>query len=146
MKPLFLISCCKTKAPIAAAARDLYISPWFRKARAVAERQAGDWRILSAEHGLIDPGQVLDPYETTLTGMSPADRLDWALRVWRELAELVEGGRPVVILAGAPYRQHLETWLVDRQAACSVPLRGLGLGQQLRWLSLALATTREGGR
>jgi hypothetical protein len=139
---LYLVSCCKTKAPAAAAARDLYVSPWFAKARALAEARGADWRILSAEHGLVHPGQVLEPYETTLLRLGPAERLAWASRVWSQLLQLVRDDRPVVMLAGEIYREHLEPWLTAggrRPEGCQVPMRGLGIGEQLAWLTRAIA-------
>jgi hypothetical protein len=42
-----LVGCVKTKLSHAAAARDLYISPLFRKQRAYAEGSGSPWFILS---------------------------------------------------------------------------------------------------
>ena len=63
---LFLVSCVKTKLPRRAAAKDLYISDWFRKARACVESTGCPWAILSAEYGLLHPDEVIRPYEKTL--------------------------------------------------------------------------------
>lgn len=85
---------------------------------------------------------MLQPYEATLLRMRPAERLAWAGRVWPELLQLIRDGRPVVMLAGEIYREHLETWLTGggrRPEACSVPMRGLGVGEQLAWLTRAIA-------
>ena len=43
---LFLVSCVKTKLPRRAVAKDLYISDWFRKARACVESTGCPWAIL----------------------------------------------------------------------------------------------------
>ncbi len=136
--PIFLISCTKTKAPAACAAGDLYQSDWFRKARAYVEAKGGRWFILSAEHGLVDPEAIVAPYETTLCRMRKPARRAWAVRVYDQLLEhgLTCSG-PVVILAGELYRENLERWLNSggRNPRCSVPMRGLGLGQQKAWLA-----------
>ncbi len=139
--PVHLVACAKTKAVHPAPAKALYRSEWFRRARAYVEARGGPWFILSAEHGLLDPDDVVAPYEATLLGTPPADRRAWALRVHRSLfaRRLTPGfGRSVVFLAGAAYREHLEPWLsVQASAGASVetPMRGLGLGQQLAWLA-----------
>ena len=64
---LYLVSCVKTKCSTRASAKDLYVSPWFRKARAFVEKTGDPWRILSAEYGLLHPDEEVRPYERTLT-------------------------------------------------------------------------------
>jgi hypothetical protein len=56
-----LVACSRLKADRPAPARELYVSPLFRAARAYAERRHGPgrWFILSAHHGLVDPDTVL---------------------------------------------------------------------------------------
>jgi|GEM_PF-4829405 len=76
-----LVSCGKTKAPEACAARDLYQGELFRRASAYAERTYDHWFILSAQHYLVHPDEVLDPYEKSIASMSVADRRHWALIV-----------------------------------------------------------------
>ncbi|MGG2041320.1 DUF6884 domain-containing protein [Burkholderia gladioli] len=66
MTDIYLISCVAAKLDRASPARNLYQSPWFKKARAFVERHSGDWYILSAKHGLPPPAAVIEPYEQTL--------------------------------------------------------------------------------
>ena len=61
-----LVSCVKKKRGSAAFARDLYLSQLFRGLRCYAESHADVWYILSAEHGLLKPDQIVEPYERTL--------------------------------------------------------------------------------
>ena len=56
------------------AARDLYISDWYIKARRLVESTGRPRFILSAEHCLVHPDTPLDPYETTLNTMPAAQR------------------------------------------------------------------------
>ncbi len=42
-------------------AKDLYVSALFDKERAYAERTGIPWFILSAQHGLVAPDEVLEP-------------------------------------------------------------------------------------
>lgn len=138
---VYLVACTKTKARGPCAAKDLYTSPWFRKARRYVEARPGRWFILSAEHGLLDPERVIAPYETTLKRMDRSQRVAWAQRVHRQLLvrRLLPGFlAKIVILAGLDYREHLEHWLTlggRDQRGVEVPLRGLGLGRQLAWLT-----------
>lgn len=59
------------------AAKDLYISDWFVKARAYVEQAGDEWFILSAEYGLVSPETVIAPYERTLNTMGIAERRAW---------------------------------------------------------------------
>lgn len=129
MRPLYLVACVAGKLDRPAPARELYTSPWFQKARAYVEARGADWRILSALHGLVHPGQVLAPYEHTMA--DNLSRLEWASRVIAQL-EHEAPLRPLVMLAGKAYRHPLR-WLSATRTV-TVPMEGLGIGQQLAWL------------
>ncbi len=139
--PVYLVACAKTKAAQPCAAKDLYRSDWFRKARAYVEAQSAPWFILSARHGLLDPDAVVAPYEANLPRMCKLDRRAWATKVHHALFAkrlLPVFGRRIVFLAGAVYREHLEPGLTLNgrdPGAVETPMRGLGLGQQLAWLT-----------
>jgi hypothetical protein len=49
----------------------------------------------------------------------------------------------VVILAGIAYREFLEPSLRSRGYVVEVPMRGLGIGRQLAWLSNNTITSQE---
>lgn len=131
---VYLVSCVSQKRKQACAARDLYVSPWFRKARRFAEASGCPWYILSAEYGLVAPGQVIAPYEQTLKTLRAADRRAWGERVAAQLAEAVPDMSLVVFLAGGRYREFLAPYLAGRGVEVSVPMEGLRIGEQLSWL------------
>lgn len=135
---LFLVSCVKTKRATAAPAKDLYISPWFRKARACVEKTGCPWRILSAKYGLVHPGTEIAPYEETLTKMSAAERRVWADEALARLDPCLAGVETVVFFAGQHYRKLLVPALRERGLAVEIPMRGLSWGEQLRWLGACL--------
>ena len=128
-----LVACSAGKSPEAAAARNLYTSPLFRKASTYAEATCDRWYVLSALHGLVHPDQILSPYDHTLRIRDYA----WADRVVGQLeAALADVERPqLVILAGARYRA-----ILDRSAwPYKVPMLGLSIGQQFAWLTDRIA-------
>lgn len=129
-----LISCVKTKLTLAAPARDMYVSPLFRGMRRYAERNADAWIILSAEHGVLQPDQVIAPYERTLKTMRKLDRAAWAERVQGQLLELLPTRAEIVILAGERYRESVVPFLERQGHAVMAPMEGLNFGKQLRWL------------
>lgn len=135
-----LVGCVKEKAPVSMPARDLYTSTLFRGRRAFVEIHCTQWWILSAEHGLVDPSQVLSPYDRTLKNASRAQRRAWSNQVLAALDDRVRPGPGDVaeIHAGADYRDYgLVEGLQTRGCRVEIPTSGLTLGQQLRFYSSA---------
>jgi cytoplasmic iron level regulating protein YaaA (DUF328/UPF0246 family) len=132
-----LVSCVKRKRESAAPARDLYLSQLFRGLRHYAEKHADTWYILSAEHGVLHPMQVVQPYERTLNTMPKRERLAWAERVKKQLLEILPVGAEVILLAGLRYREEIEPFLRRRGFPVSVPFEGLTIGKQLQRLKQA---------
>ena len=124
-----LVGCGASKLSYPAPARRLYTGSLFRKASAYAETTCDRWYVLSALHCLLNPDEVIEPYDVTL---DPTDG-EWADQVVAQLrADLADVERPLlVVLAGSRYR----TILDQSPWPHEVPMRGLGIGQQLAWLT-----------
>ena len=135
-RTVVLVSCGAAKLDEPAAARDLYTSTLFRKARRYAEAVGDAWYILSARHGLVHPLLVLYPYEHKLAA---AEAPAWG---WMAAESVVvrEVGRSdrvrVEILAGElyakPIRERLRCY---RSFDVVEPLAGLQVGERLRWFN-----------
>jgi hypothetical protein len=82
-----LVGCVKGKGPTAAPAGELYTSPLFVGRRRFVEGSCDRWFILSALHGLIDPNEVIEPYDASLVSAGVAERRAWAERVLASLDE-----------------------------------------------------------
>src|SRR5579884_2407249 len=132
---LHLVSCVAAKGPTPAPAKDLYVSPWFVKARAYIESRRAPWRILSAKHGLLDPETVIAPYDETLLAMGAAERRRWADGVLVHLAPLAEQYGTVCMLAGNRYREILMPELRRLFRQVDVPMETLRIGEQMAWLA-----------
>ena len=130
-----LVSCVSQKKPHPAPAQDLYTSPLFRKARAYVVKSGSPWFILSAQHGLVHPDEIVDPYDKTLNDMGAAERRVWAQKVQSQMDLALPAADEAIIFAGARYREHLEPWLRRQYASVRVPMQGLQIGKQLQWLS-----------
>ncbi|MCH7477966.1 MAG: hypothetical protein IIA14_07685 [SAR324 cluster bacterium] len=117
------------------AAKDLYDSPLFRKARAYAETRADAWYILSAKYGLVEPNAQISPYDRTLDNMGIAERRPWGFAVFDQLRTQVGTGDTVVFLAGQRYREFIEKPLQECGVAVEVPMEGMRIGEQLSWLN-----------
>lgn len=130
-----LVGCAAAKLQRPAPARDLYTSALFRKSAAYVEHHADRWYVLSALHGLVHPDTVLDPYNVRL-GVNRRESppiWQWVDRVLTQLTEaLVDVDDPrLLVLAGEQYR----TILYRTDLPADVPMQGLGIGQQLAWLT-----------
>ena len=96
------------------------------------------WFVLSAKHGLVHPDEVIEPYDLTLSTMLVVDRRTWAKRVLTELEPHLDGVETVVFLAGQRYREFPKASLRSRGLSVSVPMEGLRIGEQLKWLTKML--------
>jgi hypothetical protein len=135
LRVLYLISCVSKKRVMPAQARDLYISDWFLKARHYVESTRSPWFILSAEHGLLPPDQIVAPYERTLNAMSKPERQAWAARVKAQMETSLPTADRIVVLAGLRYREFLMDCLRQRAGTVEVPMEGLSIGRQLQYLT-----------
>ncbi len=134
MSTIYLVSCVSLKQSVPCEAKELYRSNWFQKARAYVESMDMPWYILSARHGLINPDEVIAPYEQTLNEMPISERRAWAEKVGGQLSGLISPGDQVVVLAGARYREFLMPRLLRLAAGIQVPMEGMRIGEQLSWL------------
>jgi len=125
-----LIACSRTKADRPSLARELYVSPLFRAAREYAENRYGQWLILSARYGLVEPDQVLAPYDLSLRQLTARQREAWGDRIAVELTDRFPAGTVLWFHAGALYRDAIAP-VVAHQVR--FPLASLGIGQQLAW-------------
>ena len=135
-----LVGCVKSKRSQAAPARELYTSPLFRGRQAWVERTCVRWFVLSAEHGLVEPDEVLAPYDQTLADLPRAARRAWSGRVVQALEQALGGLAGVVfeLHAGSAYLDNgLVAGLLERGALLEHPVEGLSLGQQLAFYKRA---------
>ncbi|MGQ5263635.1 DUF6884 domain-containing protein [Micromonospora sp. ZYX-F-536] len=139
---LLLLACAQTKREVPAPARQLYTSPLFRKGCTYAEHLGVPWFILSAEHALVTPDQLLTPYERYLPDTSDSYRAAWGL--WAvERLDLLAGplrGLVVEVHAGAAYVGAIASHLRAKGAHVLDPLRGMAIGARLHWYDSQLTT------
>ncbi len=130
-----LVGCVKTKAGEPAPAQDLYISDLFLKRRRYAEGQGLPWYILSAEHGLLRPTMLVEPYDVELKAQPSTYRKAWGswvvARLQRELGSLAD--MVFEVHAGDAYVEALREPMRAAGASLYRPLQGLSQGEQLAW-------------
>ena len=141
--PLVLVACVKRKLSCPAA-RDLYRSARFRKARAYAERRGKPWFIVSAEHGLVAPEEWLAPYERYLPDTPRGYRRPGASGSWP--TRLLLGGlgrRTVELHAGRATCNRCLPY--SRRGYLERPLEGLTSGRWQGWYDAQAAVHLPAG-
>lgn len=140
-----LVGCVRHKLDVAAPGADLYLSPLFRGRRARVERDGLRWFVLSARYGLVEPTQVIEPYDENVGDKDRVARAAWADGIVADLLRR-EGdlhGLTVELHAGGAYVAELEPRLTSAGVAVEVPTKGLGIGQQLAFYSPIPTQQRE---
>lgn len=133
--PLIVVGCGRKKLPIAAPARNLYISDRFRKSMALMCDLAAPFVILSAKHGVVEPDRVLEPYDLDVSALSDADQRSWAEQAIDQLAHHAKGRTVSVLAIGAYARPLLEANRARPQALEIVfPWLELEAPDRLVWL------------
>lgn len=143
MTTIALVGCAAAKLSRPAPARDLYVSQLFKKAAAYAEANSDRWYVLSAKYGLVASDKVIEPYDAKLGTKTGPPIWDWASMVRDQLNdELWRTGEPLaelLVLAGEQYRTFLRLDNWPRR----VPMKGLGIGQQLGYLTRELTVAHR---
>jgi predicted Zn-dependent protease len=128
-----LISCTKLKKDSPCEAKDMYLpSNLFSKAvKYIKQQDYDEWFILSAKYGLLDKSRTIETYNITLNNMRAKEIIDWSKEVNYKLSLL--NIKQVDFYAGERYRKYLIPLLDERGIKCNVPLKGLGIGQQMQF-------------
>lgn len=134
MTDVCFVSCVKGKRDHAAPAKDLYRSTYFTESKTYAMRRFPRWYILSARHGLVEPDQVIAPYELTLNTMPVGERRQWADRVLADILARTAPTDALTFLTGTRYHELLVGPLRERGYTVHLPMQGLRFGEKLRWL------------
>jgi len=131
-----LVGCVKAKSHHPRPAKDLYISTLFRGRRSFVEYSCDEWWILSAEHGLVHPDQVLAPYDTALKGAGRAKCRTWSSLVLSSIDSEIRPGPSEVfeMHTGAEYRDFgVVDGLLSRGCFVENPTSEMRFGPQLKF-------------
>lgn len=146
---IVLVGCVKSKREGRHRAETLYTSALFRGRAAYARSTGKHWYVLSAEHGLLAPDDVIEYYDVALKELPVNERRDWSRRVLEQIDLRIGSvkGKVVEIHAGKAYRDHgLVRGLSERGAVVTAPLADLRQGEQLAWYSASLKPSAPAGR
>lgn len=132
-KQIVLIACSSRKLNFRAKTKDMYTSSLFCKSLRYAESLQPDCIfILSAKYGLLQLEEEIDSYNITLNKMPDKARQEWARAVIDKLKRFASiDNDEFIFLAGVKYRKYLLPYISNYK----IPLEGLGIGKQLKYLT-----------
>lgn len=114
------------------AAKDAYVSHYFRKNRAYAERFADQWVILSAKYGFLDPDTKIRNYNVTF--LKPSTHPIRANELRQQMRRMhLFNFKKIVVIGGAGYGLMIQQ--VFDKTGCRIHLpfkkyKGIGYIQQ----------------
>jgi hypothetical protein len=115
-------------------AATLFVSPGFEVARDHAVRSGHPWFVLSAKHGLLDPGDVVGPFDVQISDQASGYRATWGEWVVAQLASRVQLQDAVVeVHGGVDFAQPLRAPLTRRGAQLDIPLPGVWRESEPGW-------------
>jgi hypothetical protein len=132
---IVLVTCTSMKLDHACEAKDLYISPLFKKMRQYAEKHAEKWYILSPKYHLVRPEDVIEPYDVIMSKMPASEIRTWARETLEMLKVELYPIDVVTLLAGKQYRRYLLEGIQEMCHEVIVPMETLAIGKQLQWLN-----------
>lgn len=150
MKKIVLISCASKKEKTKTKAKDLYIGTLFKYSLAYAKQLNPDRiYILSAEYGLVDLEQEIEPYDVTLNYISPKERekkpglkvlskneiMKWGVKVISDLRTVSDIKTDhFIILAGNDYIKPLQTELRNIENPFIENGKNMNRGKRVKFL------------
>jgi hypothetical protein len=142
MKRIVLISCVSRKGTTKAKAKDLYKGPLFTNSLAYGQALKPDKIfILSAHYHLLDLDKEIEPYDVTLSYVSPDKRKKkpklkvltkdeakkWGQEVLKQLGNVADlKNDTFIILAGQSYLEPIQNGLTKIEE----PLKGIVQGKR----------------
>ncbi len=100
--PIILIGCGRHKKRSPTRAGDLYTSSRFKISKEIAANISSQFFVLSAKHGLLEPDQVVDPYDVDISSLNDQEVILWAESVVSSISKLAPGSK-VTVLAEEQY-------------------------------------------
>jgi hypothetical protein len=90
--------------------------------------------ILSAKHGVVGLGEIIEPYDTTFRDMSRTERNAWGEATSAQLPNLLRAGDIVSFYCGEEYIAPLTRMIVQLGCRLDEPLSQLSIGRRLKRL------------
>lgn len=128
---LGVVNCGGTKLAHKAPAKEIYKSSYFQAKREFCEEVMDEWIILSAEYGILQPDEVIEPYDKSLETLTSGEIEEWKAEV---LDYPYEDYTVVEILLSSDYYEPLKEDFDQMDVPISTPLVRMGIMHQVEFL------------
>lgn len=129
-----LMATARKKSDIPQPVVDFYKSPLFKKSLSYARMHYDRFYFYNAKDGFLLPNQIMEPYDVSIKTFSAREKRNWAKKVITGLAQYESPENAVIYLHGGfVYRKYLQPELQKHGFEFIVPLKGMGIGEQLAW-------------
>jgi cytoplasmic iron level regulating protein YaaA (DUF328/UPF0246 family) len=139
---LILTSCTKNKLGYddsqRSEAQEMYQGTLFKKVKTYAEAMDFDYRIISAEYGLLLPTDPINGYNKRLKTTADVDNI--RSNVEEKLRTQIAPYETIVVIAGEKYREVLFNLFSDERF---VFLKTRGIGDMIKIVSDAIPKNKE---
>lgn len=140
MRTIAFVSCVKTKEFARVPARAMFSgSALFRLSYMYAQAMSPDRiLILSTEYDLIEPEELIEPYDRSPNVMDSHEWVSWAKRVVSKLSAYADPMNDrFIFVTGAKYYRYVAPSLGNSET----PLAGMTIGRRLQFLKSATTGT-----
>ncbi|MFQ4143301.1 DUF6884 domain-containing protein [Chlorogloeopsis sp. ULAP02] len=141
-KTLYLVAGCGKQTNQKAAAKEVYCSQHFQACRKYAQSQGG-WKILSPLYKVLEPEEIISPYDLSPRSLSPNEHQQWAQEVARRIMQKTNPDTEIIFLTVKLYQKQVIPILKAHKYVIRTPMEGLGIGQQIRWLTDKLSASKQ---
>lgn len=134
-----LISCCKVKQNKRCKAKDMYVSPWFKKGMEYLSYRCDKIYIMSARYGLLPTESIITPYNQTLLKMNKKERKLWSKNLLEDIKRECDiKNDTFIIVARGKYTEYICQKLVHFENVFdNIPISSShGNISQMHWLNV----------
>ena len=128
-KMIALLSCSKSKATEECLAYKMYQGTLFSKAYSYCLSKKYIIYILSAKYKLLNPMDIIKPYNLTLNNMRIKEKQKWSDEVIFQLKQKKIYNKEIIVFAGSNYYKLLNL------PNAKYPIAKLSQGRQLQWFN-----------
>lgn len=125
-----IIGCGKRKGTRPTEAQYLYTGTLFTLCRRFIAKRTSRWFILSAKHGLVDPGTIMTPYDLKVSDLTKPEIEALSAKVVRKLMMIMKPEDEILSLASGPYTNKL----IKVPNRINQPLAGMAIGRRMQFL------------
>lgn len=121
---VIICSCSKQKLSNPAPAKYLYQGVLFKKIKKLAQYKKLDFRILSAKYGILNPNELIKPYDKTIK--SKRDIINLRKKIMSAVKKIETDYSLIILIMGKKYRMVFEPFLNNPKYKMIYDSRGIG--------------------